>query len=1121
MSSTSRPTSSSPEARPSSGTSLVTSQGPTQRAMRPSQVQTTYQHSAPSGAIPVSAVSASTVASTSHQSSPMLTPENTVFTRNSSLQASPDPFRDHDVEMFPPPPPLHLGDPLIASKYPITSPIQDPPPEPSVPGNIMRRFSNRATKFARARRQSSAASNSREVSLGPGIMRRRSDSTNTAPAEPTFHTDCSDEDELNDLVVGTDRLLRDPRDQGFRSYASSVAGSSVTDIHGGPVLPLAVIKGTELYKISKNKQKRMLFTIESSTGRIIWDKGRSLKSLCVDDVKDIRIGSDIRQYRIDFGLPESVEGRFFTISYAVPDTSRSKLMHLVAEEEETFANWITALDLISKHRELHMASLMAFDDSAIRSFWISKMAKQNESDLQSIDEEEIDFHGVEQVCRNMHIHMAQEELKTKFNIADVTKRRRLNYAEFQIFVREVKRRKDVEPIFRDVASSPTRGITWQDFERFLRDTQNEDVDGNLALWESRFIRYAQSPRPSDSPYAKPHIDSITMTEDGLSAYLVSQDNGHLATERADHGFDRPLNEYFISSSHNTYLIGRQFMDVSSIEGYITTLLRGCRSVEIDCWDGPNGLPIVKHGRSLTSSISFREVVNTVNKYAFAATRFPLWVSLEVHCCPAQQEIMAETMKEIFGSRLVTEPLDPSADKLPTPSELKERILIKVKSTYVGREQRDTSETIGRRRGNSLTSPFFKPIIPDSGNIPPQHLGSSPLLGPNQQHRRVAAVKRVDTINEGEIVKHEAFWSSTSESDTEGEAAEKPKTSKIIKTLGDLGVYCSGIKFTGFESADCKKSNHILSLSEGDFRKHSKAPVSKKALSRHNMRYLMRVYPNNTRVASDNFNPLMYWRKGVQMAALNWQTFDHGMQLNQAMFAGGTDRSGYVLKPESMRIFRHLPEGLPEEHRGKLERQNVAFSIAIISAQRLMRPANLPSNKTFDPYVEMEVFHANDKRDKNDSMADISVHTDTPPKVTTCVVKENGFDPEFNFSKAMNVTTRYPELIFIKFTVRLSTDGEKAVGGKAIANYTVKLSSLQQGYRTLPLLDSNGDQFLFSRLFCHIKVYPATSVFLPMADSAADSSVSKLKYLGRNVFSRSSNTKSSFEKSSVDGSYGKA
>ena len=347
-----------------------------------------------------------------------------------------------------------------------------------------------------------------------------------------------------------------------------------------------------------------------------------------------------------------------------------------------------------------------------------------------------------------------------------------------------------------------------------------------------------------------------------------------------------------------------------------------------------------------------------------------------------------------------------------------------------------------------------------------------------------------------------------------ESKGKNKTSNIIKVLGELGVYSAGLKFHGFDTPESKSYNHILSFMENTFDKNSRTPEDKRAITRHNMRYMMRVYPNGWRVASTNFDPLKYWRRGVQMVALNWQTYDLGMQMSDAMFAAGTDQSGYVLKPSELREIKMIPT-VPEEAGAgyiKRERKNVTFSIDIISAQQLMRPKGLATNRSVDPYIEVEVYHADDKSKDSKgvvgeggldaSAKDGSSGLGTPHRRRTEIILENGFNPIFNEKFNFALTTKYPELVFVRWTVKCSSDGQAYnERGLPLATYTAKLSSLKQGYRTLPLHDNNGDQFLFSTLFCRIKIDPATSIYVDGPEATATESVGVLKTIGRTVWSR--------------------
>lgn len=58
-------------------------------------------------------------------------------------------------------------------------------------------------------------------------------------------------------------------------------------------------------------------------------------------------------------------------------------------------------------------------------------------------------------------------------------------------------------------------------------------------------------------------------------------------------------------------------------------------------------------------------------------RYPVILSIEDHCSIAQQRNMAQYFKKVLGDTLLTKPVDISADGLPSPNQLKRKILIKV------------------------------------------------------------------------------------------------------------------------------------------------------------------------------------------------------------------------------------------------------------------------------------------------------------------------------------------------------------------------------------------------------------------------------------------------------------
>ena len=72
------------------------------------------------------------------------------------------------------------------------------------------------------------------------------------------------------------------------------------------------------------------------------------------------------------------------------------------------------------------------------------------------------------------------------------------------------------------------------------------------------IRYVDSP-----------VFSECISKEGLTEYLLSDENAPVFLDRLDvyQDMDQPLCHYYVNSSHNTYLIGKQFGAKSSVEIY--------------------------------------------------------------------------------------------------------------------------------------------------------------------------------------------------------------------------------------------------------------------------------------------------------------------------------------------------------------------------------------------------------------------------------------------------------------------------------------------------------------------------------------------------------------------------
>ena len=114
------------------------------------------------------------------------------------------------------------------------------------------------------------------------------------------------------------------------------------------------------------------------------------------------------------------------------------------------------------------------------------------------------------------------------------------------------------------------------------------------------IPHHSTPTGDDFDSEDPH----RIDKERFEAFLLMEENDAFCPMRQSFdasNMNRPLSEYWINSSHNTYLTGDQLRSNSSVEMYSNALYRGCRCLELDIWDSSDLdedgklKPVVWHG----------------------------------------------------------------------------------------------------------------------------------------------------------------------------------------------------------------------------------------------------------------------------------------------------------------------------------------------------------------------------------------------------------------------------------------------------------------------------------------------------------------------------------------------
>ncbi|CAF1682214.1 unnamed protein product [Rotaria magnacalcarata] len=795
------------------------------------------------------------------------------------------------------------------------------------------------------------------------------------------------------------------------SFSAMPCEKKVADVHD---CLRYMQEGSDFLKVrSYVRQFRRLYKLNDCLTAISWyptSKKPSKAIITIDSIKEVRLGKTTERLREHAQQFENES--MLSIIYKDGNNDCAAL-DLVASSPDEANIWVTGLScLIARHgspltpadledrqtmrdRWLHDAFAVGLSSSASESEQINHNEYQALSAKSSIDEEE--------AVRLLGDYGISQD-KAKIRLQELQTRKHED-------VRGLFSTEDLVNVFKKLTTRP------EIYHLLVRYSQNQDFlsteDLTLFLEAEQGMSKVASEKCADIiKKFEPSTEAKLLGHlgiDGFMNFLLSPecDIFNPANASVYQDMDQSLNHYFIASSHNTFLLADQLKGPSSVDGFIHALRRGCRCLDLHCFDGSDGQPSIHNG-TLTSHIPLSEVLDVINYHAFEKTDYPLILCIEIQCSISQQELVAQLLVEKFGEKLflhyilLTKDINTNSDKnrsLPSPNDLRGKIIIKSKK------------------------------------LPP--------CFPNENNKEYGEI--IDDADCYEVTRRRSRKESNSK-----------KHRKLSRAFSDLVCLLRSAPFEDFNTAfNEQQSDQICTFSENAGLRLATSDAEE--FINYNKRFISRVTPGTWRVDSSNLNPQDFWNVGCQMVAMNYQTAGRFMDVYFGRFLtnGGC---GYVLKPRYLRSDNIDMIATPPSSvaTGRLSISTNLYAsntpqilhIKIISALHLPRPeqAELKAN-SIDPYVVVQIFGLPPDSDE----------------VRTKTVYHNSENPQFN--EAFEFEIAFPELALVRFVV-LDDD---SLDYDFIGQYTLPFESIQTGYRHVHLHTMGGELIADAYLFVHIVI----------------------------------------------------
>ncbi|XP_050292853.1 1-phosphatidylinositol 4,5-bisphosphate phosphodiesterase gamma-1 isoform X2 [Anthonomus grandis grandis] len=435
-------------------------------------------------------------------------------------------------------------------------------------------------------------------------------------------------------------------------------------------------RGTLVTKFSwRKKPESKTLAIRRETRQLIWT--RPTTSTCkpnyegtidLAEIKEVRLGKnskDFEKWPDEAKLKESK--KCFVVFYG--SEFKLRVLSITALSEEERRLWVKGLNHLVKDALTSPYSLQVQS-------WLRREFYEMEGSRETVN-----LKDLKSFLPRVNYKIPTSKLREVFNIVDTSRRGEIGFDDFTVLYQKLIFDEDnISDIFDKIKEySSSKQVNFQEFQKFLKEQQGDSIAFNKEALRNFICDFLKDPqREVQEPYL--------MIPEFLD-FLFSKQND-LWDPKKDSVYQdmtRPLSHYWIASSHNTYLTGDQFSSESSVEAYARCLRMGCRCIELDCWDGPDCTPYIFHGHTLTTKIKFIDAIRAIKEHAFITSEYPVILSIEDNCSLPQQRKMANNLQDVFGDMLLTKPFDKNETVLPSPFNLRHKIILKHKKLPEGQE----------------------------------------------------------------------------------------------------------------------------------------------------------------------------------------------------------------------------------------------------------------------------------------------------------------------------------------------------------------------------------------------------------------------------------------------------